>query len=193
MREHFVPACWSVLNIYAIERTRKKLSIALDGQRIVGVPVTKTLLPKGRLTEYLYWTLLHVYISSLWYLCLTSTCLDNFSTYVTIISYKKYFASYYVKIFNRYFQCERCLRSDRRRMRLVSEQEEVRKDEGMRPVEVIRRCCGSYSFKVAEITARTWSLDQSKTRIVAIFLENIRYIIYFILFLFIHALRAAYI
>jgi len=37
-------------------------------------------------------------------------------------------------------------------------QGEMRKDEGMRPVEVIRRC-GSHSFKVAEITARTWSLD----------------------------------
>lgn len=40
-------------------------------------------------------------------------------------------------------------------MRLVGEQGEVRKNEGMRPVEVIRRCCGSHSFKVVEITART--------------------------------------
>jgi len=42
-----------------------------------------------------------------------------------------------------------------RRMRLADEQGGMRKDEGMRPVEVIRRCCGSHSFKVAEITART--------------------------------------
>jgi len=92
--------------------------------------------------------------------------------------YKKYFVC--VKTFNRNFQCERCLRSGQRRIRLVAEQGEMRKDEGMRPVEVIRRCCGSHSSKVAEITTRTWSLGQSKihTIMLCYFLKNISYIIF---------------
>lgn len=47
-------------------------------------------------------------------------------------------------MFSRKFHCGECLRSIRRRTRLVGGQGEARKDEGMRPVEVIRRCCGSH-------------------------------------------------
>ncbi|TGZ47716.1 Uncharacterized protein DBV15_06267 [Temnothorax longispinosus] len=50
------------------------------------------------------------------------------------------------------FQCERCLRLDRRRMRLLGEQEEVRKDEGMRPVETHCR-----QKKPSQTATRSWN------------------------------------
>lgn len=100
-------------------------------------------------------------ISSAWLLILLLTRESRIWKYFNVsknVKTKRYFqllhrdSVYYAK----FSQCERYLRSIRHRLRLVGGQGKERKDERMRPGEVVRRCCGSCGSKVAEITARTW-------------------------------------
>lgn len=162
------------------EKSRRKSSIALDNRWTARVSVTYR---KCTIEGPVYRASL-VSTSSV-YCIIYITCRINIDTdtdYFPVIylpttprvsrdwkywirNIEKNIFNYFARVYcTKFLRCERHLRSIRHKLRLVGGQGKERKDERMRPGEVVRRCCGSRGSKVAEITARTWWLDQSKAR-----------------------------